>query len=165
MYFLGAILFPGRANQQLLVKFPSLHDTLGCFTWMAWSYIPSTTTNLPFSQHNRLYIYYRPATELRECNVFSRVCPSFFPRGETFHVTITHDAFDFTVQGPQLWPHSSHLEMRHGTPQHIRPETPLAPAPALPTALLVTSGGDHWRPVQTRSFGILPLGMTSGGVH
>ena len=28
MYFLGAILFPGRANQQLLVKLPSLHDTL-----------------------------------------------------------------------------------------------------------------------------------------
>ena len=28
MYFLGAILFIGRANQQLLVKFPSLHDTL-----------------------------------------------------------------------------------------------------------------------------------------
>ena len=55
-------------------------------------------------------------------------------------MTITHDAFDFTVQGPP------------------------ALAPPLPSGD-ETSGGDHWRPVQTRSFGILPLGMTSGGVH
>ena len=63
--------------------------------------------------------HYRPPTKLRESNVFSRVCLSVH-RGD--HVTITHDAFDLTVQGP----------------------------PALP--LLVTSGGQDWRSVHTCSF-------------
>ena len=47
-------------------------------------------------------------------------------------MTITHDALDLTVQVPG------------------------------PASLLVTSGGNHWGPVQTYSCGH-PPGATSGG--
>ena len=40
---------------------------------------------------------YRLPTKLWEGNVFSRVCPSFCPRGVSY-VNITHDALDLTVQ-------------------------------------------------------------------
>ena len=53
-------------------------------------------------------------------------------------------------------------------PLDIRPR-PLSHAPlAIRTGdpLLVTSGGDHWRPVQTCSFGTPPpKGATSAGGH
>ena len=71
-----------------------------------------------------------------ECNVFSHICLSVCSRGKGFHVTITHDALDLNIQGPPS------------------PAPPLctgtffAPAPAL---LLVTSGGEDQRPIQTCS--------------
>ena len=45
---------------------------------------------------------YRSPTKWREGNVFIRVCPSFCPQriGES-HMTMTHDALDLTVQGPE----------------------------------------------------------------
>ena len=68
------------------------------------------------------------------------------------HVTIIHDALDLTVQGshePAL-PFSPHQSWEPPDPSpgcsDIRPETSCAPAP---TPVLVTSGVDHWRPVQT----------------
>ena len=42
---------------------------------------------------------YRPTKNLREGNIFSRVCLADH-RG--CHVTITHDALDLTTQGPPL---------------------------------------------------------------
>ena len=68
--------------------------------------------------------------KLRECNVF--MCVSFCPQRRS-HVTITHDALDFTIQGPP-WPNP------------LCTETPLAPAPQL-----VTSGCQDQGPVQTCS--------------
>ena len=67
-------------------------------------------------------------------------------------MTITHDALDLTVQastspGPLL-PQTSHLG-------------PLALASPL-ALMLVTSGGHHWRSVQTGSFED-PMGVTSCG--
>ena len=51
---------------------------------------------------------YRPPTKLREDNVFSRVCPSFCPRGQEggSHVTITHGVLvlHLTLQAPSLGP-------------------------------------------------------------
>ena len=44
-------------------------------------------------------IYFCPTMKLREGNVFSRVCPSFWPQRSP-HVTISHDALDLTVQAP-----------------------------------------------------------------
>ena len=80
---------------------------------------------------------------LREGNVFSRVCLS---TGGSY-MTITHNAFDLTVQGilPQTWD-----------------LTVQAPSP------LVTSGGHQWKPVQTCSLQDppvppAPLVLTSGG--
>ena len=53
----------------------------------------------------------------------------------------SHDAMGLTVQAP--------LDIRPGTtwshPQDIKPGFPLQPQPPL----LVTSGGHHWRPVET----------------
>ena len=165
MYFLGAILFPGRANQQLLVKFPSLHDTLVVsHGWPGPIFRVPQQTYLSLSTTGYTSI---TARQLSSGNVMFSVVSVHHSvhegRRSMWPLPMMH--LISLYRAPQLWPHPSHLEMRHGTPQHIRAETPLAPAPALPTALLVTSGGDHWRPVQTRSFGILPLGMTSGGVH
>ena len=61
-------------------------------------------------------LHYRPPTKLWEGNVFTCLSFCWGP-----HVTITHDALDFTVQAP-------------GT-----------------AFLLVICGGNHWRPVQTCS--------------
>ena len=70
------------------------------------------------------------------------VCPSVH-RGS--HVTITHDALDLIVQDPILAPAS---------PAH-QTWGPLSPASGHqtwdPRPPLVTSGGHHWRPVQTCS--------------
>ena len=65
------------------------------------------------------------------------------------HVTITHDALNFTVQSP--------------SPMDIRPGPP-TPSPAPRHELLVTSGCDHWGPVQIYSLGY-PTPATSGGGH
>ena len=71
-------------------------------------------------------------------------------------MTITHDALDLTVQpSPQPCP----LDIRHGTPwtSDMGPPSP---------ALLVTSSGHHWRPVQACSLDDFPPPkpiLTSGG--
>ena len=78
------------------------------------------------------------------------VSQSVCPQGDS-HVTITQDAMDLTVHGP----HTSDME-------------PPWPWP-WPCPLLVTSGGHHWRPVQTFSLEDPPpltpppLVLTSGG--
>ena len=59
-------------------------------------------------------------------------------------MTITHDALDLTVQLPP--PQPCPLDIRHGTPAR---------------ALLVTSSGPHWRPVQACSLGDFPPPKTS----
>ena len=68
-----------------------------------------------------------------------RVCQSVHPQGWGSHVTITHDALDFTVQ-------SSHEhDPGPGSPSVQGPSnTP-------PHHLLVTSGGQDRRPVPTCS--------------
>ena len=59
------------------------------------------------------------------------------------HVTITHDALDLTVKAlPQTW------DM--GTPQPQPPQTWDMGIPHS-APMLVTSGGHHWRPVETCS--------------
>ena len=55
------------------------------------------------------------------------------------HVTIIHSALDLNVQGP-------------GAPLHQTCDMG-TPSP-WPTPLLVTSGGYHWRPVQTCSLNL-----------
>ena len=59
------------------------------------------------------------------------------------HVTITHDALDLTVQGP---PAPALALPSLGPPCTDTPPQRLASHP-----LLVTSGGQDWRPVQTCS--------------
>ena len=71
---------------------------------------------------------YRPPTKLPQGNVFYCLCLSV-QRERVPHVTITHDALDLTVQIPI--PAPAPPKFRHGI------------------ALQVTSGGHHWRPVQT----------------
>ena len=44
------------------------------------------------------YVYH-PPTKLRKCNVFIRVC-MFVHRGTGFHVAVTHDTLDITIQRP-----------------------------------------------------------------
>ena len=97
--------------------------------------------------YTRIYSY-RPPTKLEEGNAFNHVCVSVHRVGS--HVTIICDALNLTVkqppvqtcdltgQGslPEMWPHWP------GTPSI--PGTSLGRDP-----LLVTSGGHHWRPVQT----------------
>ena len=95
--------------------------------------------------------YYHPPTKLLEGNVFSHVCLSFCShRGP--HVTITHDALDLSVQSPLGLPPSP----GHGDPPKFQPPKPAPPNmghgdPLTPAPLIVTSGGHHWRPVQTYS--------------
>ena len=87
---------------------------------------------------NFSFIFYHPPTKLRGVNVFTDVCLSFCSGGS--HVTITHDALDLTVHPPtDMGPHST------GT------------SPA------VTSGGHHWRPVQTCSLQNLPPPVLTSG--
>ena len=86
--------------------------------------------------------------------MFSQVsaCDSVLVGGQGGpHVTITHDALDFTVQPSQS---------RHGTWGTPQPKT---------RPLLVTSHGHHWRPVQTCPLDLivhrdpLPMVLTTGG--
>ena len=59
------------------------------------------------------------------------------------HVTITHGALDFTVQGCHLDPLSLPIPHSQSWPPDIR-HMALVP-------MVVTSGGHYWRPDQTRS--------------
>ena len=109
---------------------------------------------------------YRPPTELREGNVFYRVCLSFCLSMGGSHVTITY-ALDFTVHSLLPPPHP-----------HIRRGTPPASGPGPgPTPLPLTSDGQHLRPVQTCSLEDDPTpnrhflvatsmyGLQAGGTH
>ena len=80
---------------------------------------------------------------MREGSVFSHVCPSFSHSVQGSHVTITHDASDITMQG---------------TPNSSPP-----PDMASQTPLLLTSGGQDWRPVQTYSLEDIPSWLPSSG--
>ena len=88
---------------------------------------------------------------LLECILvfFSCVCPSFYPqgRGRGSHVTITNDGLDLTVQGPP-GPTPAPLDIRPGIPSPATrtSDTPSPGHQTWDTPLLVTSGGDHWRP-------------------
>ena len=87
---------------------------------------------------------YRPPKELSEGNVFSHVCLSVCLSHKESHVAITHDALDLTVQpSPALAPA---LLFQTWDPQPRPHPSYIGPHP-----LLVTSGGHHWRPVQTCS--------------
>ena len=86
--------------------------------------------------------------------MFSVVCFSLSVCPEGSHVTITHDAWDLTVQRP---PSCSNLFNFDLTVQE--PPT-LCPVYRVP--LVVTSIGQDWRPVQTCSLEG-PLVLTSGG--
>ena len=83
--------------------------------------------------------FYRPSTKLWEGNVFTRFC--LFTGGP--HMTIANDSLDLIVQCP------TQPCIRHGT---RAPKTLNKGTPRLALGLLlVTSGGHHWRPVQTCS--------------
>ena len=112
------------------------------------------TCGISFTKPNvknvKWMLVYFPLTMLREGDVFSW-CLCLYPRGRGgSHVTTTLNALDLTVQdlSPQPWLQLHPLDIRHLTPKptppHIRHRTPTDP-------LLVTSGGHHWRPVQTCS--------------
>ena len=58
------------------------------------------------------------------------------------HVTITNDTLDLTIQEEPIRPGPKPPDIRPGRSGH--------------SPLLMTSGGDHWRPVQTCSFGDPP---------
>ena len=85
-----------------------------------------------------VYLYYRPPMKLLEGNVFTRVC--LFTEGgvHMWPLPMMHWTSVYRPSKPQLssghqtWDPSSPspLEIRHGTPSFM----------------LVTSGGDHWRP-------------------
>ena len=88
---------------------------------------------------------------LRSC-----VCLSVH-RGRRFHVTTTHDALNLNVQGPpdkfklvQLEPQCT------GSPRQV--QTCATWTSLDRNSLLVTSGGQDWRPVQTCSLEVLPSG-------
>ena len=65
-----------------------------------------------------------------------------------FYVTITHDTFDLTVQAQKNPCPPPTLTLDLETPQSSK-TSDLGPIFGTP---LVTSGGHHWRTVQTRSF-------------
>ena len=76
-------------------------------------------------------------------------------------MTITHDALDLSVQPPSLTYQTWDLSQAHPSPI---PQTPLQTSHMGPSPKLVTSGGHHWRPVQTCSFEDQPpLVLKSGG--
>ena len=77
------------------------------------------------------------------------------------HVTITHDALDLSVQRPSLTYQTWDPSQAHPSPI---PQTPLQTSHMGPNPKLATSGGHHWRPVQTCSFEDQPpLVLKSGG--
>ena len=107
--------------------------------------------------HKGLFIT-GPPTKFEKGNVFiMSVRHSVHTDGH--HVTITHDALDFTVQ-PPLSP-SPHPDNRHG-------DTPPAPALA-PTRhgipLVETSSAHHWRPLHTSLYKPLLPVLTSGSTE
>ena len=75
-------------------KVISVENTAEAFIYQL-RIIKSVPSRISFS------VFLPPAIEVAEGIVFSRVCPSicqsFYPQGEGSNVTITHDAFDFTV--------------------------------------------------------------------
>ena len=105
--------------------------------------------------------------ELWEGDSSSRVCRLFCLQGKS-HVPITHDALDINVQGiplalalpppPDIGPHWTRPPWPLDMELHCT-RTPLTAAPGHRTSLykdpwpplLVTSGGQDWRPVQTCS--------------
>ena len=84
--------------------------------------------------------------KLWEGNVFAGVCLSVILFGGAgSHMTITHDAFDLTSEGPP----TSDLSPHPALPPDILSGTALDISPEVP--LLMTSGGQHWRLVQVCS--------------
>ena len=82
-------------------------------------------------------------TKLRESNVL-HMCLSAYSWGRRSHVTITHDALEFTVQfTPTPWPHQ--FNIRYGNPC------------LWACTLLRTSCGHHRRPSHTCSLKDLPF--------
>ena len=82
---------------------------------------------------------YHPQTKLWEANVsVVSVCP------QGSHVTITHDALEFTVQAQSI-------PLTWDSPAPVRPPPEMTHwGPPSPT-LLLTSDGQDWKPVQTCS--------------
>ena len=115
-----------------------------------------------------VFVNYYPSMNLRHGNVFSHVSVSqviLSTKEEGgAHVTITRDALDFTTQGPFLaLPPPPPPPKRWDPTVHKLPWTwhltvqrplPSGPSPSLP--LLVKSGGQDWRPLQTCSSEKLP---------
>ena len=104
---------------------------------------------------NVLNTHYHLPTKLRECNVFSHVCQSFWPWGS--HVTITHDALDLTIQRPlyiQGTPSPGPI------PLYRDQLWPKPPGPAAPCYWhLVATMGDMFKHVHLMT----PVVVTSGG--
>ena len=110
---------------------------------------------------------YHLQTKLRKGNVFAGVSPSVILStmgGRGSHVTITHVHWDMK---PTLPPRNRHQTSNMGPAPPRTPDmayTPSTPTPDMgPTLpppqhqtwdlcpLLLTSGGHHWKPVQTCS--------------
>ena len=93
---------------------------------------------------------YRPSRKLRECNVFSRVCPSvILSRGGS-----SCEHCPWCIWPHCTAPHPLELGPPH-QPIHVQTWSPL----------LVTPGSHHWRPVQTSSLEDIPPSpvLPSGG--
>ena len=91
------------------------------------------------------HIYHQP-TKLREGNVLSYVCLSVRPQ-EGSNVTITHGALYLTVLGSPLVPAPA---PQTWTSLYRDPLPPnMFKLIHLGSRLLVTSGGQDWRPLQT----------------
>ena len=97
-------------------------------------------------------VSYRLPTKLQEGNIFSRICHSAQVAGGP-HVTITmmHWTSLYRLPGP-----GPLLDIRYMAPSPV-PSTSDIDPPG-PGPLLMTSGGHHWRPVQTCSLEDPPTG-------
>ena len=89
--------------------------------------------------------YYRSPTMLREGNVFTDVCVSICSQG----AGSLCDHYPWYI-GHHCKSPPNPLDIRPGTPPPPRHQA------LIPSPLLVTSGGYHWRPVQTCSFDNTP---------
>ena len=120
--------------------------------------------------HNRLLrpSFYRPPTKLQESNIFSHVCLSvclstggpMWPLHMMHWISLYREPPGPNPGPPRLvmephWPHCT------GT----IPPPSLYRHPTSPGSLVVTSGGQDWRSVQTCSLEDIPpqLLLTSGG--
>ena len=104
--------------------------------WKLWDVLTSYCLNVTSCYKKSSY---RPPIKLQEANIFTDVCLSFSSGGSTSHAS---------------WD-------RWSTPMEYHPLSS-----GIPYLLLVTSGGDHWRLVQSCSFEDLPYplqGVTSSG--